>query len=371
MHAMKCGTFELLDAKTFCDGVTGTSKEVLVTLRNTHGLAAQFTNYGARWVSMFVPDRNGIFGDIVLGFEKLSQYHSATDQYYGAIVGRVCGRIAGARFTLDGKTYSLAANDTFGTMGPNHLHGGIKGFHAHMWHCRTFRDRLGQEGVEFSLESLDGEEGYPGLLKVSVTYLLTNYDALLMNCEARTSRPTPINLTNHAYFNLLADGQIKSFSHRVTLKASKFLTCDKGLIPTGELVPVINTPYDFLRARTVEDSLTALTIADPKGEYGFSIPYVIDNPGDYSNWTARIEEESTGRCVDIYTNQPSLQMYTGFLMNGSDIGKYGVPYYNGSGLAFEPQGYPDAPNHDDFPSIILLPQQLYRHYTEYRFSVFR
>ena len=363
---MKDETLRLLDAATFCDEG---GEEVLVTLRNVHGLVAQFTNYGARWVSMFVPDRNGHPGDIVLGFDKLSQYRTAAEQYYGAIVGRVCGRIAGAQFTLDGRTYPLAANDAYGITCPNHLHGGIRGFHVQMWRCRTFRDRSGQEGVEFTLESPDGEEGYPGRLEVSVTYLLTNYDALLMNCEARTDRPTPVNLTNHAYFNLLANSGIQAFSHRVTLKASRYLACDEGFIPTGEYVPVDGTPYDFVHGRTVSDSLTALTLAHP-GEYGFSISYVVDNPGDCSDWTVRIEEESTGRCVDIYTNQPSLQMYTGFLMDGSDVGKEGVAYYSGAGLAFEPQGYPDAPNHPDFPSIVLLPQNTYRHFTAYKFSVF-
>ena len=339
----------------------------LFTLKNRNGLIAQFTNYGARWVSMWVPDRDGQFSDIVLGFDTLSGYLRAGERYHGAIVGRVCGRIDKARFSLGPTEYRLAANDVYGRPEPNHLHGGVSAFHNRFWKGTFERNRAGEESAVFTCLSVDGEEGYPGNLQVRVTYTLHHDDRLSMICEATSDRLTPINLTNHAFFNLngVQSGR-NMLSHLLRLHASRIIECNEALIPTGRLIPMAGTQLDFGTPRPVIDSLQS-DLFQIRENQGFSLAFALDNDKAELRLAAGLSDPASGRKLAIYTNQPSIQVYTAYFMDGSDTGKGGIPYQASAGIALETQGYPDAVNHAAFPSILLEPDQTYRHHTEYRF----
>ena len=360
----------LLSASAF-SGEGSTSSAELVTLKNRNGLVAQFTNYGARWVSMWTPDRDGCMGDILLGFDTLDGYLTAGEQYHGAIVGRVCGRINNARFTLEGQEFLLASNDAYGKPVRNHLHGGMAAFHNRFWKSRLFVTPSGEEAVEFTTCSPNGEEGYPGNLEVKVTYLLKDNNTLRMECEATTDRLTPVNLTNHAFFNLQSSSGITDkknvLSHNLTLNASAIIECDSELIPTGRLLPVNGTLLDFRLPHTIASSLTEEHSQIQKGK-GFSLAYALDGEsGGELNFAACLSDEISGRKMDIYTNQQSVQVYNGYFMDGTDIGKGGTPYYASAGIAIETQGYPDAPNQPSFSSILIDKVEKYRHITEYCF----
>lgn len=362
---------KLLSASTF-SGRSQASSAELVTLRNRNGLIAQFTNYGARWVSMWTPDRNGNMCDIILGFDTLDGYLTAGERYHGAIVGRVCGRISNARFTLGGEDYLLASNDVYGKPVRNHLHGGIDAFHNRFWEYRTFVTLSGEEAVEFTTCSPNGEEGYPGNLEVKVTYILKENNVLRMECEATTDHPTPVNLTNHAFFNLQTSSDLtykkNVLSHSLTLNGSAIIECDSELIPTGRLLPVDNTLLDFRSPRTIASSLTEEHPQIQKGK-GFSLAYALDRKdADVLNFAARLSDEISGKSLSIYTNQPSAQVYNGYFMDGTDIGKNKTPYYASAGIAIETQGYPDAPNQPSFPSIGIDESDKYSHITEYQFT---
>lgn len=362
----------LLSASTFSGGSRAPSAE-LITLRNRSGLVAQFTNYGARWVSMWVPDRNGNLSDIILGFDTIDGYLTAGERYHGAIVGRVCGRISNARFKIGEQEYLLASNDAYGTPVRNHLHGGINAFHNCYWRSRAYVTSLGEEAVEFINNSRSGEEGYPGNLQVKVTYLLREDNSLRMECEATADCQTPVNLTNHAFFNLRSfpstPGEKKNIlSHLLTLNASAIIACDSELIPTGRLLPVDNTLLDFRVPRTIASSLTQEHSQIQKGK-GFSLAYALDGTENGGlNFAARLSDEISGRKMEIYTNQPSIQVYNGYFMDGTDLGKGQTPYYASAGIAIEPQGYPNALNQPSFPSILIDETEKYQHITEYRFS---
>ena len=363
---------KLLSPSTFSGGSLASSAE-LVTLRNRNGLVAQFTNYGARWVSMWTPDRDGNLSDIVLGFDSIDGYLTAGERYHGAIVGRVCGRISNARFRIGEQEYLLASNDVYGTPVRNHLHGGIDAFHNRYWKFCTYVSPSGEEAVEFTNNSQSGEEGYPGNLQVKVTYLLKDDNTLWMECEAITDHPTPVNLTNHAFFNLQsASGPVERknvLSHNLTLNASAIIECDSELIPTGRLLPVDGTLLDFRLPRTIASSLVEEHSQIQKDK-GFSLVYALDTKeADRLNFAARLSDNLSGRTLEIYTNQPSVQVYNGYFMDGTDIGKDQIPYYASAGIAIEPQGYPDAPNQPSFPSILIDETEKYRHVTEYCFSL--
>lgn len=361
----------ILFASTFSGGSPASSAE-LITLKNKNGLVAQFTNYGARWVSMWTPDREGKLSDIILGFDTIDGYLTAGERYHGAIVGRVCGRISNARFRIGEEEYLLASNDAYGTPVRNHLHGGIDAFHNSYWQSCTYINPFGEEAVEFTKSSQDGEEGYPGNIEVKVTYLLRADNTLRMECEVTTDRPTPVNLTNHAFFNLQSSsyGSEKKnvLSHFLTLNASAIIECDKELIPTGRLLPVEGTTLDFRSPRTIASSLEQDHPQILKNK-GYSLAYAFDNNDpDTLHFAARLFDESSGRNLEIYTNQPSIQVYNGYFMDGTDIGKNATPYYTSAGVALETQGYPDAPNQPYFPSIIIDKSQPYRHITEFSFA---
>lgn len=344
----------------------------LITLRNRNGLVAQFTGYGARWVSLWCPDRNGLMQDVLLGFDTLSGYQKAAEHYHGAIVGRVCGRISQARFTLGDREYRLAANDAYGKPEPNHLHGGIKALHNRIWNHQTGNNEEGEEYVEFSCLSPHGEEGYPGNLRIHVIYTLTQTNVLRMECRAVTDRLTPVNLTNHVFFNLQGIGKQPDVSrHHLQIQSSRLIVCDEELIPTGELSPLSGTYLDFQRPATLFDSLRSAP-SQVRRDNGFSVAFALDKhrlAAQDLSFAASLTDKQSGRCLSLYTNQPSLQVYNGYFMDGTDIGKGNHPYYASAGIALETQGFPDAVHHPEFPSVLLDTEETYSHVTEYRLTL--
>lgn len=360
-----------MDELEFCAGFESAGA-CLITLRNRLGSQAAFTNYGARWVDMALADPSGNPLRTVLGFDTLQAYLDAGEKYHGAIVGRVCGRMKSAAFTLDGLTCRLAANDAYGEPVKNHLHGGLQAFHNRFWNAGFRRTPDGSDCAVFSLFSPDGDEGYPGNLQVTVTYtLLHDSDTVVMECRAYSDRPTVVNLTNHAFFNPAGHGNAMCVAdHRLTLAADRMVACDDCLIPTGRLTPLAGTYADFSRGQTLADAIAAGD-ARVRSDGGFTIAYVLNDETPQTRpcrFAARLEDPGSGRYLELFTDRPSLQLYNGYFMDGSDIGHDGVPYYAGSGVALEPQDFPDAPNHPEFPSITVTPEHLYRQHTEYVFG---
>lgn len=339
-----------------------------ITLCNRNGLSASFSSYGARWLSMCVPDKLGHVDDILLGFDELSGYQQAQEQYYGAVIGRVCGRIRGACFDLGDRHYQLVGNDVYGIPKPNHLHGGLVAFHNRFWDITSIDNRRNEQTVLFTLFSPNGEEGYPGNLKVTVRYTLTNHNSLELECRAITDQLTPINLTNHSFFNLSGVQSHKDIlSHKLKVCSEKLIECDDELLPTGTLLALEGTKLDFRKGRLISDALLCdyQKIMDRKG---FSLAYAL-NEGDVLPLVAELYDKNSGRKMSMYSNQVSLQVYTGYLMDGSDIGKNGIPYYRSAGIALEPQGYPDAVHWNNFPSIFVDKDEEYVWYTKYQFSI--
>ena len=338
-----------------------------VTLRNSHGLTAHFSPYGARWTGMIVPDQFGALDDVLLGFANPEEYKSASKPYYGAVVGRVCGRICKAQFGLNGHIYHLSANEN----GVNHLHGGIRAFHNVLWQMRRGTDFNGDEYVMFMYCSQSGEEGYPGNLQVEVCYTLMADDVLRMVCTAICDEDTVVNLTNHAFFNLCGSKRQEDiFQHELFLNSSHLIECNEELLPTGRLLPVDDTLLDFRKSMQIGKALHT-EMFKIENNRGFSLAYALDAPDANVRLAAILSEAKSGRQLAIYTNQPSLQVYTGYGLDGSDVGKGGFPYETGAGLALEPQGFPDAMNHPYFPRIVLRKGEIYLHVTEYRWNVNR
>lgn len=326
----------------------------LFTLRNAGGLVAKITNYGTIITELHVPDRQGKNSDVVLGFDNLEQYLKG-HPYFGCTVGRVANRIAGGQFTLNGTTYRLAVNN-----GPNHLHGGLKGFDKAVWRAET------QSGaaVKFSYTSPDGEDGYPGCLDVTVTMALTEDNELRIDYSAVTDAPTPVNLTNHSYFNLLG-GTGDILGHELTLAADRYTPTDATSIPTGEIRPVKGTPMDFTTPHTIGERIQQV-----RGErVGYDHNYVINSGHKELTLAARVSEPATGRVLEVHTTQPAVQLYTGNFLDGSLTGKDGIAYTQYKAFCLETQHFPDAVNRPEFPSIILNPGQVYRQTTVHRFYV--
>lgn len=333
------------------------------TLRNSNGMTAQITDYGGIVTSLTAPDRNGRFEDVVLGFDSLDKYLSG-HPYFGAIVGRYANRIAGGAFVLDGATYTLATNN-----GPNHLHGGVRGFDKRVW--EVLEEGVGQEGPYLQLYYLseDGEEGYPGNLSVTVTYTLTEENALRIDYRATTDETTILNLTNHSYFNLAGEGEGDILDHRLMINADEFTPVDSTLIPTGELRGVEGTPMDFTESTPIgariERDYQQLQFGG-----GYDHNYVLNEAGqDEMSLAARVHEPSSGRVMEVRTTQPGVQLYTGNFLDGSLIGKSGSAYEHRSGFCLETQHFPDSPHHDNFPPVTLNPDQTYHQTTSYRFTV--
>jgi aldose 1-epimerase len=333
----------------------------LYTLTNARGMDVRAMSYGAIIVSLRVPDRTGASDDVVLGFDTLDGY-LAGHPYFGAVVGRYGNRIAKGRFALDGQTFTLATNN-----GPNHLHGGVKGFDKAVWQAEPF-DRDGQSGIVFTHVSPDGEEGYPGTVNARVTYTLTQANELIVDYDATTSKATPINLTQHSYFNLAGGGSGNILDHRLTLDADRFTPVDATLIPTGEVAPVDGTPFDFRRptqigARIGDDHVQL------KYGTGYDHNWVLNGSAGQLRHAARLEDSKSGRTLDVATTEPGIQFYSGNFLDGTLTGKSGRVYQQRAGLCLETQHFPDSPNHAAFPSTILRPGERYQSKTVWSFGV--
>jgi aldose 1-epimerase len=329
-------------------------KATLYTCTNENELRLRITNYGAIVVSVETPDRQGSLANINLGFDTLDGYLER-HPYFGSTVGRFCNRIGKARFVLDGVEYQLAANN-----GPNHLHGGIVGFDKVLWGAEPLTTDWGV-GIRFSYVSPDGEEGYPGNLSVEVLYFLNNDDELEITFMATTDKATPVNLTNHCYWNLSGAGSGTILDHQVMIAASRYLVVDEGLIPTGEIAPVEATPLDLQSPRRIGER-----IDDIEGIGGYDHCFVLDRPGNMKATAARVKDPATGRVMEILTTQPAIQFYTGNSLDGSVASGN---HKRHEALCLETQHFPDSPNKPDFPSTIIRPGETYRHKTVHRFLV--
>lgn len=332
------------------------------TLRNAQGMEVRFMTYGGIILTLKVPDREGRFEDVTLGYDSLAGYLQESP-YFGALIGRYGNRIARGRFTLDGREYVLATNN-----GPNHLHGGDRGFDKVLWRAEPFQNDS-SVGAVLSYTSPDGEEGYPGTLQARVTYTLTNSNALVFEYHATTDQATPVNLTQHTYFNLAGDGERDILDHRLTIPASRFTPVDSTLIPTGELRGVQGTAFDFRQPTAIGARIAQ---ADEQLRFGggYDHNWVLDRePADELQLAARLAEPTSGRVLEIYTTEPGLQFYSGNFLDGSLTGKGGRVYEHRYGLALETQHFPNSPNQPSFPSTILRPGEEYRSRSVYRFSV--
>lgn len=333
------------------------------TLTNRHGMIAKVITYGATLTDVVVPDRTGKLDNVVLGFDKLEPY-LAGGPYFGATVGRVGNRIAKGRFTLNGKTYTLVANN-----GPNHLHGGTKGFDKVVWKAEPQSTASGA-AVKFTYRSADGEEGYPGTLDVAVVYTLTDQNELRIDYTATTDKATPVNLTNHSYFNLAGDGNGTILDHVIMIAADEYTPVDDTLIPTGELKPVKGTPFDFTTPTRIGARIDKVPVTPP---VGYDHNYVLRKPETPSGLrlVARVSEPKTGRTLEARTLEPGVQFYTGNFLDGALKNRHGIPYDKNAGFCLETQHFPDSVNHPTFPSTVLQPGQTYRTTTIYRFGTDR
>jgi aldose 1-epimerase len=331
----------------------------LFTLRNKQGAEAAICNYGGLVISLKVPDRNGQFGDVVLGYDNLADYIKDTP-YFGAMIGRYGNRIAKGKFTLDGKEYTLAINN-----GPNALHGGLKGFDKVVWEPKIVAS-LDGASLELRYTSKDGEEGYPGNLTVKAVYTLTEDNALKLEYTATTDKDTVVNLTQHSYFNLAGKGDI--LNHQVMMPADKFTPVDSTLIPTGELKPVDGTPFDF-RTPTAIGARIGQDDEQLKFGNGYDHNWVINKPLGQLGLMARVYEPTTGRVLEVLSTEPGLQFYTGNFLDGKLTGKGGWAYQFRNAFCMEPQHFPNSPNQPNFPSVVLKPGQVYKHTIIFKFSV--
>ncbi len=342
--------------------LTGNAEVEMYTLRNTSGATVKITNYGAIVTSIQMPDKNGNFGEVVLGFGNVKDYltndYLSSGPYFGAVVGRYGNRIAKGRFSLEGQQYTLATNN-----GPNHLHGGLKGFDKKVWQAQKIQGDTTAK-LHLMYRSPDGEEGYPGTLQTSVTYTLTDNNELRIEYQATTDKPTIVNLTNHSYFNLAQDSAANVLDHQVTINAGRYVAVDKTLIPTGQLPSVKGTPMDFTTPHAIGERIG-------KVEGGYDHTWVFDRTGSDGDLFlgARVVAPASGRVMEVLTDQPGVQFYTGNFLNGTFRGHGGRTYVKNYGFCLETQHFPDSPNQPGFPSVVLRPGTSYQTTTVYRFSV--
>jgi aldose 1-epimerase len=333
----------------------------IFTLTNKNGLRARVTEYGAILVSLEAPDNVGEVADLTHGYDTLDGWLTNTS-YFGATVGRFGNRIKNGKFTLDGKEYTLATNNEPGGI-PCALHGGVRGFDKVLWSGKP----VGENAVEFSYLSKDGEEGYPGNLSVKVTYSLNDENELKWEASATTDAPTIINVVHHSYWNLSGDPSQEIKDHILTLNADHYLPTDIGLIPTGEIAPVAGTPMDFTTPSVVGERVDSDFEALKFGG-GYDHAWVL-NKGDGVRFAARLRDPKSGRMMEIFTDQPAIQFYGGNFLDGSATGKGGVAYAHRTALCLETEGFPDSPNQPEFPSPVLRPGEIYQHTMIHRFSV--
>lgn len=344
------------DQKGF-DGVIDGKKTALYVLKNKNKLQAAFTNYGGRLVSLLVPDKDGKLRDVVTGFDSNAKYQQSTEAYFGATIGRFGNRIAKGKFSLDGKTYTLFKNN-----GPNTLHGGKKGFQDVVWEAK----RIDSSAVEFSYVSPAMEEGFPGTLTLKVIYTLTDDNALKMDYEATTDKNTVVNLTNHAFFNLNGEGSGTILKHQLTINADNYTPVDSTFIPLGTINTVENTPFDFRKATAIGARIEEKNIQLKNGK-GYDHNYVLNKAG--SGPAVRAVGDLSGIQMEVFTDQPGLQFYSGNFMLGKNTFKGGQKDDFRTAFALETQHFPDSPNQPAFPSTVLKPGELYKTSSLYHFSV--
>ena len=345
----------LLDPKAFESTLEGKST-ALYTLKNAAGLTAQITNYGARVVSLWVPDKQGQWADVVLGYESLDPYRKTN--YYGATIGRYGNRIAGSQFTIAGQTYKLPANE-----GENQLHGGEVGFQAVVWEV----SEQGEDFLTLRHVSPDGHMGYPGTLTTELTYRLTEQQDLLVTYRATTDKATHVNLTHHSYFHLAGAGQGTAHQHQLTILADQYLPVSPKQIPTGELASVAGTPFDLREPIAVGAGLSQAHEQLRIGG-GYDHTWVLQGTAGEERLAAAVYEPTSGRTMEIYTTEPGLQFYSGNGMHDTE-GKYGQTYVNQGAICLETQHFPNSPNQPDFPSTLLEPGQVYTSLCRHRFGV--
>lgn len=339
----------------------------LYTLQNAGGFRADISDYGGTVVNLFTPDRHGQLDDVVLGFDSVADYvvHSP---YFGGLIGRCGNRIAHARFALDGRTYTLPANNSPGGI-PCHLHGGVKGFDKVMWRAEPFISAVGP-ALRLHYHSPDGEQGYPGALDVAVTYTVGDDNSLRLDYEARSDAPTIANLTNHAYFNLAGEGPGDVLGHILSLNAPAYTPVNAGLIPTGQIAPVAGTPFDFLAPHTIGERIE---VANEQLRFagGYDHNFVLARGSDPHALAlaATVLEPQSGRLLEVLTTEPGLQFYSGNFLAGAFTGKHGHVYPHRSGFCLETQHFPDSPNQPAFPSVVLRPGETLRSTTVYRFRI--
>ncbi len=351
-------------ASTVRDEIFGKTPDGCVvkifTLTNQNGLRARVTEYGAILVSMEAPDLSGNTADLTHGYDTLEGWFTNTS-YFGATVGRFGNRIKDGKFSLDGNSYQLATNNDPGGI-PCHLHGGLNGFDKALWSGKA----VGDDSVEFTYISKDGEEGYPGTLTAKVTYTLTNDNELKWLAQATTDAPTILNLVHHTYWNLSGDPTTSITDHELMLAAPGYLPTDAGLIPTGEIAPVVGTPMDFTTPMVIGERVEADFEALKHGA-GYDHCWVLEK-SEVVRFAARLKDPKSGRVMEVFTDQPAIQFYAGNFLDGTAVGKGGVKYARRSALCLETEGFPDAPNQPAFPSPVLRPGEIYQHTLIHKFS---
>lgn len=324
------------------------------TITNSNGMQVSILNYGGTVTKIMTPDKNNKMGNVILGFESLDGYLQKGNPYFGSLIGRYANRIANAKFIVDGKTYTLAANDN-----GNSLHGGNKGFDKVVWIATNTSDST----LKLDYTSKDGEEGYPGTLNAEVVYTLTSDNGLKIDYTATTDKPTPVNLTNHSYFNLSGGNDSTILNQEVWLNAGKYTPVNDLLIPTGEVVDVTNTPMDFRTAKTVGKDID-------KVKKGYDHNWILNKTGNALDKVASVYDRGSGRLMEVFTTEPGLQFYTGNFLDGSLANTMnGQKYVQHAALCLEAQHYPDSPNQPNFPNVILRPGETYKQTTEYKFSI--
>jgi aldose 1-epimerase len=341
-------------------GKTAEGRVVMATtITNSNGVKAKFISRGATLAEWHVPDKNGKMDDVVFGFDDVAGYESKANGYFGCTTGRVANRIAGGKFKIDGKEYTLAQND-----GPNTLHGGVKrSLDKVVWDGQPF-ERGGERGISFRYVSPDGEEGFPGKLTIRVTYTLNDKNELRIDYDAVTDKATPVNLTNHTYFNLSGAGSPTILDHELMLAADHYTPIDDTLIPTGEIAPVAGTPFDFREFHKIGERVEQLN--DKPGK-GYDHNFVLNNQSGKLALAAKVRDPKSGRVLSVFTTEPGVQFYGGNFLDGAK-GKGGKTYKHRSGLCLETQHYPDSINLPKFPSIILRPGKRYQHTCVYQIT---
>lgn len=342
-------------------GTTSTGEKVTqYTLTNDQGASVSIINYGGIVTSLKIPDRKGKYADVVLGFKTLDEYEKP-GPYFGALIGRYGNRIANGEFTLDRKTYHLARNNN-----GQALHGGLKGFEKVIWNAAPIETKQGLS-LKLTYVSKDGEEGYPGNLSVTATYTLTNRNELKIVYRAKTDKATIVNLTHHSYFNLSGQGSGDILDHLVTIHANKYTPVDKVLIPTGKLASVKGTPFDFRKSTPIGARINEANEQLKNGK-GYDHNWVADKLPGHLGMIAKVEDPRSGRVMEVISTEPGVQFYSGNFLDGTIIGKGNKVYNFRNGFCFEPQHFPDSPNHKNFPSTVLRPGETYKNTIIYRFS---